>query len=259
MPVFSSRITAKQATASAVSALLVGKHHTDSSALHNIYYRGPLMQWSNFRRAVESTFNAEKWSRRVLKYAQALDEEVVELGDEHGLQGRFQQSFGTMLGHIFKFQGIDIIFADFKSLGSPYSGIPDAIMKDKDNGLKVVGELKSPWIKEHQLSRLYKHEQLLRRIIAQPVEYMMDLRCKYGFISTYNETIFLRQEYVNGEWVIDYSPPIDRSSSHVRSDPANVLESTVVSVKQCFLYVAKLASAQGPVQNNTPKFLWITS
>lgn len=130
-------------------------------------------------------------------------------------------------------------------------------MKGNGNDLKVVGELKSPWVKEHQLSAFYHDEQLLRRAIAQPVEYMMDLRCKYGFISTYNETIFLRQEYINGEWVIDYSPVIEGSTSYVKSDPANILEPPFVSAKQCFLYMARIASIDGPVQNPTQKSLWI--
>lgn len=36
----------------------------------------------------------------------------MELGDEHGVQGRFQQSFGSVLEHIVKAQSINQRFAD---------------------------------------------------------------------------------------------------------------------------------------------------
>lgn len=79
----------------------------------------------------------------------------------------------------------------------------------------------------------------------------------YGFLSTYDETIFLRQQEVNGEWEIEYSAVIHASNSYVRSIPTDLLNSPIVSVKQCFLYVACLASGQGPVFNNTPKPQWV--
>lgn len=35
-------------------------------------------------------------------------------------------------------------------------------------------------------------------------KYMRDLKRKYGFLSNYEETIFLRQEFIEGRWVVDY-------------------------------------------------------
>jgi hypothetical protein len=78
---------------------------------------------------------------------------------------------------------------------------------------------------------------------------MQDLDCMYGFISNYEETIFLRQQHINGTWEVEYSPIIDPTTSHVPSDPSNPLVSPIFSARQSFFYLASLAAAQGPVMN----------
>lgn len=73
-----------------------------------------------------------QYSHQVIQITQAsrdLYRESVVVGDEHGLQGRFQQSVGSVLGHVLVAQGSDLRFADFKSLGSQYSKSPDVILK----------------------------------------------------------------------------------------------------------------------------------
>ncbi|OKO95184.1 hypothetical protein PENSUB_11263 [Penicillium subrubescens] len=159
------------------------------------------------------------------------------------------------MGHIFEAQSIDLRFADFKCLGSPYTGVPDVILKNSNNELKVIGELKVPWIEQHKLADVDDEDEL-RQLLAQPINYMQSLNCMYGFLSTYDETIFLRQELINGVWEVSYSPVIQGSTRYVPSKPTNVVSSPVVSVKQCFLYVAGLAVHQGPVANITPKSEW---
>jgi hypothetical protein len=177
------------------------------------------------------------------------------VGDEHGVQARFSQSFGTVLSHIFGAQGIDLVFGDFKCLGNPYTGTPDVILMDNTSALKVVGELKVPWISKHILHTRYHDQDELRMVLAQPINYMQDLDCMYGFLSTYAETMFIRQRMINGTWTVEYSPVIHGSTSYVRS--TSPLGTPIVSAKQCFLYVASLASQQGPVHNPTPKPLWV--
>lgn len=48
-----------------------------------------------------------------------------------------------------------------------------------------------------------------------------------------------------------YSPIIDASTSHVLSDPADLLVSPIVSTRQSFSYLTSLAEKQGPVVNQT--------
>jgi hypothetical protein len=256
MPNLGSKIPTKQATRSSLPSLLVSKQHTESSALHQLYYQGPLHRWSNFLRAVESADNNQRWSQRVIKYIERLDQEIFELGDEHGLQARFSQSLGSVLGHVFSAQSIDLKFADFKSLGISYTGIPDVILKDSSNKLQVVGELKAPWVEQHKMSAAMDNESMIRTLLAQPILYMLELKCKYGFLSSYDETIFLRQEKINGVWEIEYSTAINGITSYVQSDPTDLLGTPIVSVKQCFLYVGTLASGHGPVDNATPRPQW---
>lgn len=64
------------------SLVIVVEYHTESSALHNMCYRGPLRQWPNFLQSNNTAFSSENWSRRILKHTQALDKGIVELGDE---------------------------------------------------------------------------------------------------------------------------------------------------------------------------------
>lgn len=49
------------------------------------------------------------------------------------------------------------------------------------------------------------------RVTGQMAQYMHDLKVKYGFLTTYDETIFLRQVLINGRWTLEYSPVIQHS------------------------------------------------
>jgi hypothetical protein len=60
---------------------------------------------------------------------------------------------------------------------------------------------------------------------------------------------FLRQQLINETWEVGYSPIIDASTSHVPSDPADLLVSPIISTRQSFFYLASLAEKRGPVVN----------
>lgn len=70
---------------------------------------------------------------------------------------------------------------------------------------------------------------------------MLDLRIMYGWITNYQQTIFLRQTMVGNTWGIEYSP-IVKSTTH--ADP---LEMEPPSTKQCFFFLASVAAGQGRV------------
>jgi hypothetical protein len=256
---------AKQARVRAVASqalppLPLGPNHTKSNALHDIEFVGELHSWSNFLRFVETYVQDQRWSNKVIKYTHGLGDPEAEsqlIGDETGLQGVFNHSVGFMVGKILNAQSIDLEFADFKCLGNPYANTPDSILMTKNAQLKVVEELKVPWMYEHEMSEAYEEEIMLRHLLAQPIKYMNDLNCTYGFMSNYSETIFLRQQFIEGKWVVDYSPVIQASTSYVKTDLGDLLATPVVSLRQCFLAVAALAQAQGPVDNTTPKSEWV--
>lgn len=45
-----------------------------------------------------------------------------------------------------------------------------------------------PWTCEHDLELHYDDYNELRILLAQPVNYIQDLDCAYGFLSTYRGT-----------------------------------------------------------------------
>lgn len=61
----------------------------------------------------------------------------------------------------------------------------------KNVQLKFVGELKVPWVDEHEISEAYEGETMLRHLLAQPIKYIKNLNCMHGFMSNYCETMFL--------------------------------------------------------------------
>ncbi|KAJ5468653.1 hypothetical protein N7475_006405 [Penicillium sp. IBT 31633x] len=130
-----------------------------------------------------------------------MEPDRVLIGNEHGLQGRFQQAIGHALGKALETSSINIYFGDLKCSGSTYQNIPDIVGLQDVNGttqVKLVGELKVPWVDDHELLAAVASQSNLRCKIAQPLRDMQKLHCEYGFISTYEETIFPRQFQVPG-------------------------------------------------------------
>ena len=100
----------------------------------------------------------------------------------------------------------------FQVLRKYTRNIPDVVgLQDAHGttGTELVGELKTPWVDEHDLQAASAKPYELRRTIAQPLRDMQKLNCEYGFISTYEDTIFLRQFQSPGEgWEVWYSPAV---------------------------------------------------
>lgn len=243
----------------ALPPLRISPDHTTSSALHPISFVGPLREWQNFIRDVENFDTNQRWSRIVINHelvSRDLNREKVWLGDEYGLQGRFQQSVGQTVGASLEAQAIGISFGDFKASGVAYDKVPDCALIATNSPvlprLKAVGELKVPWVKEHDFMAYSHSNYHMRRLLAQPIQYMLELDVKFGWLSTYHQSIFLRQTYVNNAWGIEYSPIIYATTRYTPTDG-----NADVSAKQCYFFLASLANAHGPVGNSTPTSQWI--
>lgn len=271
-----TRVRAKQIIQAPLPPLNVGTYRTTSSALHNLKYIGTLSPWPNFKSSVQAMYNAQVFSRSstaaVSPGLHNIDPEIVCVGDEHGLQGRFQQAIGQVLGGALEAQGVNLHFADFKCSGLQYQNVPDvvglstivqgtAVQGTTVQGRKVlrlVGELKVPWVPQHSLRDAYDKPQRLRHILGQPLLYMGELGSAFGFLSTYNQTIFLRQiQLPSGNWHVEYSPVIYSSDAYVPSHTQGNSTVSSVSMRQCMFYVATIASVQGPVHNQTPPAQWV--
>jgi hypothetical protein len=261
MPAKQARV--REVAAQALPPVPLGPHHTTSSALHDLYFVGELHPWPNFLRSVETCIQDQRWSNKVIKYTDKSGNPEAEsqlIGDETGLQGLFNHSVGFIVGKILEAQSIHLKFSDFKCLGNPYAKTPDSVMITTNATtpeLNVVGELKVRWVDAHSLKGAYEDEYVLRRLLAQPIKYMKDLNCMYGFMSNYDETIFLRQQKLSQGWVIDYSPVIYASTSYERTDLGNLLATPTVSLRQCFLAVAYEAENKAPVDNDTQNSRWV--
>lgn len=89
------------------------------------------------RPCVWSAVDSQHHPTRNTQQARDMEAETVVVGDEHGVQGRFQQSVGQVLGKVPDAQAIDQNFADFKCIGSPYQKTPDVVTMSRGNVLKV--------------------------------------------------------------------------------------------------------------------------
>ncbi|OQD69307.1 hypothetical protein PENPOL_c002G10652 [Penicillium polonicum] len=220
-----TRVRAKQILQAPLPPLNVGTSKTTSSALHGLEYVGTLSPWPNFKSQVEAFYNTQAFARSakaaVSPGLHNVDPEIVCVGDEHGLQGRFQQAIGQVLGAALEAQGVNLHFADFKCSGLQYQNVPDVVglstivqgtavqgtTVQSRKVLRLVGELKVPWVPQHSLRDAYDKPQRLRHILGQPLLHMGELGSAFGFMSTYNQTIFLRQiQLPSGNWHVEYSP-----------------------------------------------------
>ncbi|CAI7606948.1 unnamed protein product [Penicillium viridicatum] len=152
MPAKQARV--REVASQAFLLLPLGPNHTKSNAIHNIKYVGEIHRRSNFLRFVETYVQGQRWSNRVIKYTHLLGDPEAEsnlIGDETA-------------------QSIGLEFADFKCLGNPHANTPDSIMMTTNGQLKVVAELKSPWVEQYKMSDAYEEETMLRHLLAQPIK-----------------------------------------------------------------------------------------
>ncbi|KAJ9480948.1 hypothetical protein VN97_g12565 [Penicillium thymicola] len=71
-------------------------------------------------------------------------------------RSRFQQSVGQTVGVALEAQAISICFGDFKASGVAYDKVPDCALIAPNSPvlpkLRAMGELKVPWVKEHDFT-----------------------------------------------------------------------------------------------------------
>ncbi|KAJ5796133.1 uncharacterized protein N7518_004673 [Penicillium psychrosexuale] len=72
---------------------------------------------------------------------------------------------------------------------------------------------KVPWVLEHDFLD-YQTDNLMRSLLAQPIQYMLELDVMYGWLFNYEQSIFLRQTYMNNAWGIKYSPVIESTTRY---------------------------------------------
>ncbi|CAG8211012.1 unnamed protein product [Penicillium salamii] len=141
-----------------IPALRVGANRTKSSALHPIKYIGPLHRWNTFEQDVNAGFQQHNWERHKSTITilpleplglHNIANEQLAIGDENGLQGRFNHNMGHVMNAVFGSQGLDLEFGDFRASNSSYRRTPDVAIMNGGRDVQAVGELKAQWIGVH--------------------------------------------------------------------------------------------------------------
>ncbi|RAL07825.1 uncharacterized protein BO97DRAFT_355503, partial [Aspergillus homomorphus CBS 101889] len=200
--------------------LLGGPNRTESNAIHPIYLKGDLYPWSGFRQEVINHWQSYPW--RAMPAALAAqtfppttattNTEFVYAADENGLQDRWNQNIGQIMGVVFDSQRMDMRLADFKANLSDCTEVLDSVICTTGGQAIAVGEFTVFWVDSHEF---------------QIAEYMAALGLKHGYLSIYNQTIFLKVEVPAGKRYtgLFYSDVINRSD-------------TSVTLRQAFFYFA---------------------
>jgi hypothetical protein len=154
----------REVVRAALPDLITGPGKTTHPALHMIWFRGRSERWQTFEQDAMQHFQQTDWNRhrRVLTYRPAnspspasIAREHFICGDEAGVQGRFNQHIGQVMSAVSVAMGIDLAFADYKANTSRTvdSKVPDIICMTRSGGLRIIGEIKTPWIKAHDIQR----------------------------------------------------------------------------------------------------------
>ncbi|KAK2754213.1 hypothetical protein FQN54_007092 [Arachnomyces sp. PD_36] len=111
--------------------------------------------------------------------------------------------------------------------------IPDYALMVEDNGApRAVGEAKTPW--NHDFRALWldfentEKKLLMRRALGQIGNYMIELQLKYGFLTNFDRTYFLKRVVANGKETIYCSPPVEYSASPLQGGKVSVRQSLLL-------------------------------
>ncbi|KAM5471888.1 hypothetical protein MauCBS54593_003294 [Microsporum audouinii] len=260
-------------------------YRTSSSAWHSEHYLGRIRLW-DLKKEVRR-WTASKYLKRDTLSADLdslseqpgyIHKEHYLCGDEQSVCGRFAQNALGPVSAVAFHHGHHYRFGDYKvCLESQKPGneryVPDhvavkcsaanteelrTLSGDFKPEMVLVGEAKTPW--KHRLGRYIesfeeKHDTQLRQALGQIASYMHRFQMRYGFLTTYDETIFIQQfiqQYPNGkeESELYISRAIKATSSGNDGD---------VSVRQCLYYLLAVISNTGEytIENSFQYSEWV--
>ncbi|TGJ70869.1 hypothetical protein EYR41_002886 [Orbilia oligospora] len=190
-----------------------------------------------------------------LNFADPPEGELILVGTEHGLTGRFQENVGALLGRAFNISTDNKInrlrFGDSYVVTNGGGGQADILImmhplsESDDITCRVVGDMKPFWtkpgIKSAKPSRITEADDpaadamrraplgldCLEPILGQLTRYMVHRNVKYGFLSTYEHTIFVKRA---GRARFEITDPI-------------IFNNTNPTIRQCFFHMGILGSS----------------
>ncbi|GLB05897.1 hypothetical protein AtubIFM57258_001190 [Aspergillus tubingensis] len=266
-------LDARTLVCSPIPNLLEGPSTTTSVTTQDLEYKAKLIHWNTFEKEVRQVFDSIHWDqqREILAYAPANSSnspnntwnEQLFCGDEHSVVARFNQNVGHVMTSVFQSLGLSSRFGDFKACkdSTLANKVPDVVLLTDGGRLRIVGEAKTPW--KHVLKDAFEDQYKLRHILGQLARYLYGAQIKYGFLTTYRETIFVKQEpYPNkekgGQMALWHSDVIKHTTRSANFDPDGDFKGCV-SLRQCFLFMGKMATESPVCENPLGKNQWVGS
>ncbi|KAJ5333113.1 hypothetical protein MYU51_005099 [Penicillium brevicompactum] len=127
--------------------------------------------------------------------------ELYTVGNELGLTGRFVRNVcDPVIKALEPVQGMaSIRFADFQAISTPEDTVPDVCLglvgtSPHPDHVHLVGEMKTPWSITDRHLDLSRTSARLPALIGQLVAQMRTCSTRFGFLSTYTSTVFVKRE-----------------------------------------------------------------
>ncbi|KAF3315459.1 hypothetical protein TWF173_003379 [Orbilia oligospora] len=190
-----------------------------------------------------------------LNFADPPEGELILVGTENGLTGRLQENVGALLGRAFNISTDNRInrlrFGDAQIVPNGGGDEADVLIiihpLSESDGItcRVVGEMKPFWtepdIKFAKPSRIPETDDpvadamgraslgldCLEPVLGQLTRYMVHRNVKYGFLSTYEHTIFVKRA---GRARFEITDPI-------------IFNNTSPTIRQCFFHMGILGAS----------------
>lgn len=157
--------------------LKISAHRTTHHGLHAISFQGPKGQWHDFEDAALIHHATTTWPTQTLAYrpangrepcAESTSREQMACGSEMGVQGRWLARVGQDISAVCRAAGTDILVADWRACQShlgvgPAALKPDVVFLANDGNVRVVGEIKFPWIDRHRLDAVLRSPEPVAR------------------------------------------------------------------------------------------------
>ncbi|RJE25203.1 hypothetical protein PHISCL_02477 [Aspergillus sclerotialis] len=240
--------------------------YTTTLAWHDVYFTGQINEWRSFEKVLAFRGSVD-WDchkailgcRFTKPHASNTCFEHYRCGEETSSSGRFVNHALQVNSPVANELGYKTTFGDWKATASKaklkeqeadssdddddddsekHKVVPDyALLERQKCQPHAVGEAKTPWM--HDLDLLWEkyrtgqNQNLLRRRLGQIAYYMHAFKLKYGFLTTYEQTFFLKWEQHPGkDFVLYCSDPIMHDSASTTN---------TVFLRESLLYLQKLA------------------
>lgn len=156
--------------------LRVGPGKEENRTLYQMAFAGALEEWPDFEEHVWRACRKHSWLPCVLAHQSTDDgsetylptREMVAVGDQHGVERRFGQHIGQVMSGVLESQEMDLVLGGFKWTTSDYDRVPGIACFDGAGLLKAVGDIKTPWAREHNLEAALRpgNEEWLRELLG---------------------------------------------------------------------------------------------